>query len=66
MVERMANVDKSEKVKTIAKLYELVNYYYEYRDQPVKEDFNFFTEVEKCCRTLDIDFVEFNKEFKLK
>jgi hypothetical protein len=62
----MESMNKSEKVKVFAKLHELVNYYYEYRDQPIKGDFDFFAEVEKCCKTLDLDFDDFNKEYKLK
>ena len=54
-----------EKVKKIAELFELVQYYYEYRDKPVNENMNFFAEVEDCCRVLDLDFEEFKREFKL-
>ena len=54
-----------DKVKVFSELYELVNYFYEYRDQPVKEDFNFFEKAEKCCELLDLDFNEFKKEFKI-
>lgn len=59
-------MDKVEKVKIFSELYELINYYYEYRDQPVDQHFNYFNKVEKCCHLLDLDYKEFLKEFKLK
>jgi hypothetical protein len=55
-----------EKVKILAELFELVQYYYEYRDQPMNEDGNFLSKVEDCCNALDVDFTEFKKEFKLE
>ncbi|MDQ0412312.1 hypothetical protein [Mesobacillus stamsii] len=54
-----------DKVKKVAELFDLVQYYYEYRDQPMKENMNFFAEVEDCCRVLDLDFEELKREFKL-
>lgn len=54
-----------DKVKKVAELFELVQYYYEYRDQPVNENMNFFAEVEDCCQVLGLDFEEFKREFKL-
>ncbi|WP_158591827.1 hypothetical protein [Oceanobacillus halophilus] len=59
-------MDKVEKVKVFAELYELINYYYEYRDQPVKGDFDFFAELEKRCADLDLDYETVVKEFKFK
>jgi len=60
-------VDKQEKVKKLAELFDLVQFYYEYRDQPqpVNGDGDFFFKVENCCAALEIDFEEFKKEFKL-
>ena len=58
-------MDKMERVKAFAELYHLITYYYEYRDMPVKEDFDFFAEVKKNCDLLDLDFDAFVKEFKL-
>ena len=59
-------MDKVEKVKVFAKLYELVNFYYENRDQPVDNDFNFFEKVKIYCDKLDLDIEEFKNEFKIK
>jgi len=59
-------LDRVEKVKIFAELYELITYYYEFRDQPVDKNFNYFEKVEKCCTLLDLDFNELKKEFKLK
>ncbi|WP_174727374.1 hypothetical protein [Mesobacillus harenae] len=58
-------MDKSSKVKAVSELFELVLYYYDNRDQPVNENFDFFTKVENCCIKLDLDFEEFKKEFNL-
>lgn len=58
-------MNKVEKVKKLAELFELVQYYYEYRDQPVKDNENFFSKVEDCCNALEVDFIEFKEEFKL-
>ncbi len=58
-------MDKSEKVKVISKLYNLLNFYSENRDQPVEGNFNFFDEVKSLCDLLDIDFEEFKIEFGL-
>ncbi|MBM4763189.1 hypothetical protein [Bacillus sp. B15-48] len=57
---------KAEKVKAFAQLYELVNYYYENRDRPVNEDFNFFEKIETYCNILELDIEEFKKEFKIE
>jgi hypothetical protein len=59
-------MDKVERVKRISELFELVQYYYEYRDQPMAESFNFEAKVQTCCHALDLDFTEFVKEFKLQ
>ncbi|MCL6573076.1 MAG: hypothetical protein K6T88_15555 [Bacillus sp. (in: Bacteria)] len=61
----MGKLEKVEKVKILADLFELVQYYYEYRDQPMRENENFLSKVEVCCDRLEIDFTEFKKEFKL-
>jgi hypothetical protein len=62
----MDRMEKVEKVKVFIELYDLVNFYYTERDQPVDPNFNFFKEVEKCCNLLDLDFETFKKEFNLK
>lgn len=59
-------MNKVEKVKRISELFELVQYYYEYRDQPTEESFNFAARVMDCCNALDLDYEEFTKEFKLQ
>lgn len=58
-------MEKVEKVKVFRELYDLVNFYYTERDQPVDPNFNFFKEVEKCCNQLDLDFDTFKKELNL-
>lgn len=58
-------MNPKEKVKRFAELYEAINYYYEYRDQPVEEGFDLFSVIEKCCRDLDLDIEELKKEFKV-
>jgi len=60
-------LNKVEKVKCLGELFELIQYYYEYRDQPVKgpaEDFA--SRVEACCNALEIDLEEFKKEFRVE
>ena len=61
----MNRLDKAEKVKKLSELFELVQYYFEYRDLPRKGNEDFFSQVENCCQALEIDFTEFKKEFKL-
>ncbi|OLS39208.1 hypothetical protein [Bacillus sp. MRMR6] len=58
-------MNKVEKVKVFSELFELVNYYYENRDQPVHAGFNFSEKVEECCELLGLDVKEFLKEFKI-
>jgi hypothetical protein len=59
----MVFMNKVEKVKVFVELFELVNFYYENRDQPVDDNFNFSEKVERCCKILDLDLNEFLKEF---
>ena len=58
----MENVKKE---KAFYELYQLINFYYENRDQPNSE-FDFFKEVEKYCNILEMDFSEFKQQFNLK
>jgi len=58
-------MNKVEKVKILSELYELIDYYYDYRDQPVEPDFHFYDKVEKCCAQLELDFEEVLNEFKI-
>ncbi|MGM8366233.1 hypothetical protein ACLIBG_12255 [Virgibacillus sp. W0181] len=58
-------MNKQERVKAFAELYELLTFYYENRDQPVERGFDFFGEVETLCQKLDLDFEELKKEFNL-
>jgi hypothetical protein len=58
-------MDKKGRVKDFSELFELLNYYFERRDQPVREGFDFFAEVELLCNKLDLDYEEFKKEFLL-
>jgi hypothetical protein len=64
-VKGMIMLDKVEKVKKISELFDLVQYYYEYRDLPSKGNEDFFSKVQDCCQALEIDFTEFKSEFKL-
>jgi hypothetical protein len=61
----MDRMDKIEKVKIFMELYDLINFYYTERDQPVDPNFNFFKEVENHCNQLDLDYLTFKKEFNL-
>jgi hypothetical protein len=54
-----------DKTKAFFELYNLINYYYEHRDQP-NDDFDFFNNVEKYCKILELDFNDFKKEFNLQ
>ena len=58
-------MDKIEKVKVFMELYELINFYYTERDQPVDPNFNFFKEMENYCNQLDLDYLTLKKEFNL-
>jgi hypothetical protein len=58
-------MDKIEKVKVFIELYELINFYYTERDQPVDPNFNFFKEMENYCNQLDLDYLTLKKEFNL-
>lgn len=58
-------MNKTEKVKAFAELYGLINYYYENRDLPVDQNFDFYKEIEKLCEALDLDYNAFIQEFRL-
>lgn len=58
-------MDKSKNLKAFAEIYSLLNYYYEHRDHPAPEGFNFSKELEYYCNQLNIDLVEFKKEFDI-
>ena len=53
------------KLKAFRELYELITFYYENRDQPVPEDFDFYAEVRQHCVTLDLNPEELIEEFDL-
>jgi hypothetical protein len=55
----------NEKMKAFVELYKLINFYYENRDSPFNENFEFYKELEKYCTILGLDSIEFIKEFKL-
>jgi hypothetical protein len=55
----------NEKMKAFVELYKLINFYYENRDRPINDDFEFYKELEKYCTILGFDSIEFIKEFKL-
>lgn len=56
----------TSRVETFHELFELILYYYEYRDRPVEDGFDFFGEVKKCCHKLDLDYDELVQKFELK
>ncbi|HLQ74013.1 MAG TPA: hypothetical protein VK125_07235 [Bacillota bacterium] len=58
-------MEKQKNVASFEKLYRLLNYYYENRDQPVESNFDFFKEVEALCLELQLDFETFKKTFHL-
>lgn len=58
-------MNKVDRAKKASELFDLVNYYYENRDRPVSKDFDFYEKIKDCCLVLDIDLVEFKKEFKI-
>jgi hypothetical protein len=62
----MDTMEKVEKVKVFMKLYELIEFYFTERDQPVDPSFNFFKDLENYCIQLDLDYLTFKKEFGLK
>ncbi|MEQ6390638.1 hypothetical protein RZN22_15175 [Bacillaceae bacterium S4-13-58] len=56
----------TNRVDTFHELFELILYFYEYRDRPVEDGYDFFGEVKKCCEKLDLDFNEVVEKFELK
>ena len=58
-------MENNSKMKAFVELYHLINFYYENRDRPINADFDFYDEVNKYCTTLELDFTEFIKEFKI-
>lgn len=60
----MIHMNKVEKVKVLSELFDLINMYYVARDLPSEEN-DFFTEVEKCCNLLDVDYTELKNIFGL-
>ena len=55
-----------EKEKALVELYDLLDFFYENRDLPVKADFDFYTQVKEKCEVLNVDYDTVIKEFKLK
>lgn len=53
------------KTQAFVKLYQLLEFYFENRDRPVDEGFNFSEELKKYCDVLEIDRNELVKTFKL-
>lgn len=54
------------KVQAFEELFQLIIFYSEHRDLPVDEDFDFFEEVKKYCKILDLDYKAFKDTFHLK
>ncbi|MEK5382373.1 hypothetical protein [Niallia sp. FSL W8-0635] len=60
-------MNKQDKLDSFVKLYHLINFYYENRDQPVVDkEFDFFEEVKTNCDTLEIDYESFIQELRLQ
>lgn len=59
-------MNKQDKLDSFVKLYHLINFYYENRDQPVDKEFDFFEEVKTNCDTLEIDYESFIQELRLQ
>ncbi|WP_180994439.1 hypothetical protein [Bacillus sp. Marseille-P3661] len=59
------NVSSVEKVKAFQELVKMLNYFWENRDRPAEEDFNFFQEVKTYCEQLDLDYEEFKRVYNL-
>lgn len=57
-------MDKTEKVKALAELFELMNSYYVGRDIPL-EGVDFFDRLEACCESLELSCSEVKREFQL-
>lgn len=53
------------KEEAFVKLFDLLIFYSEERDQPVGENFDFFSEVNNCCDILSLDVEVVKKEFNL-
>ena len=58
-------MENISKVKAFYELYQLINFYYENRDQP-NSNIDFFKEVDNYCNILDLDAAEFKEKFNLK
>lgn len=59
------SINKIEKAKAFKKLYDLIDFYLENRDQPIPQDFDFPREIKKLCHSLDIDYDTIKKEFNM-
>lgn len=57
-------MENTAKAKVLFDLFELVNFYYEERDKP--SNINLFESLENCCNLLEVDFIEFRKQFGIK
>ncbi|MEY8560793.1 hypothetical protein AALF85_08815 [Jeotgalicoccus halotolerans] len=54
------------KETALVELYGLIDFYYENRDMPVPDDFDFFDKIKECCEVLEVNNEEIIKEFKLQ
>lgn len=54
------------KEEALVELYDLIDFYYENRDLPVPDNFNFFEKVNQCCQVLSVDSKIVIKEFELE
>lgn len=54
------------KEEALVELYGLIDFYYENRDLPVPDNFNFFEKLNQCCEVLNVDSKTIIKEFKLE
>lgn len=54
-----------KKEEAFERLFELLVFYSEERDQPVEKDFDFFREIKHCCEILELDVDVIKDSFKL-
>lgn len=58
-------MNKIQNVHYFKDLYKLLIFYYENREQPVQEGFDFFAEVKLLCNHLNLDYQTFIEEMQL-
>lgn len=54
-----------KKEEALVELYNLIDFYYENRDRPVTDGFNFHEKLDECCEVLEVDKETVTQKFKL-